>query len=99
MNIIYKTPEESRSYVFDYTNFPEVQAVVPDLLAGASVSCSPSGLSIGGCSIPMDGQHAECSISGGTVGTSYTLTCDATTMAGATLSICGVLNCVAVLPN
>jgi hypothetical protein len=99
MNVIAKLPTESRLYVFDYSNWPEEQGTSPDLIASASVSADVSGLTIGACTIAQDGQHVLCPISGGTSGTTYTLTCTATTAGNRLLPINGLLQVVAVLPN
>lgn len=99
MNTVYKLPGESRDYPFEYDNFPEIQN--GDTVATAAVTYSPddSSLTIGTATPNVAGNAMNCTISGGTAGTTYTLTCLATTAGESVLAVNGILNVVSVLPN
>jgi len=85
-----------RSYIFDLANAPEI--VSGETISSPTVTGSPSGLTIGTPTIleaetlaVPSGKGVAVTISGGTAGTSYTLTCTVTTSGGATLVVKGDL--------
>lgn len=92
---LQKYANEVRSYVFDFSQFPEV--VDGETLSSPTVP-AVSGLAIGSPTVltsavdyVASGKGIKVTISGGTAGTSYTVVCRATTSGGATLEVDGTL--------
>ena len=93
---------EVRAYGFDFSKFPEVMS--GETLSSPTVTVSPTGPTIGtptvttvpfdpgrGAELIQTGKGVKVSVSAGTAGVSYTLTCTVTTSGGATLKILGTL--------
>lgn len=93
---IQKYTGEFRAFCFDFSNAPEV--VAGETLSSPTVTVSPSGPTIGSPSVlssafddVASGKGIKVTVSGGTAGTTYTLTCTVTTSGGATLICKGLL--------
>lgn len=80
---------ETRTYSFDFSLMPEIATDGDTLSSGASVTASPSGLTLGSASI--SGNAVTCQISGGTANTVYALSASVTTSGGSTLVGQGIL--------
>jgi hypothetical protein len=82
-----KDTTEVVSYLFDFSNFPEV--VAGETLSSPSVSSSPSGLTVGTPAVTAAerdgvaaGEGVAVTVSGGTASTTYSLECSVTTSGG-----------------
>jgi hypothetical protein len=89
---LQKRPNDDLPYVFD---FGEWSLTASDALASATVTADVSGLTIGSATIVTGGRKVQVRISAGTAGTTYTLTCQATTTAGYDIVGDGYLELVA----
>lgn len=88
MSILYKDPAEIRAFVMDFSAFSEI--VGGDTInTVVSLTISPAGPTLGPTSI--SGGQVKFTITGGTSGTNYTVTCQVTTLTGATLKGIGTL--------
>ncbi len=99
MATLLKLPNESRVFLFDYSNFPELQATPPDTIASGTVTPTPAGLTVSGGTPNSAQTGLQVTISGGTAGTAYALECEAVTAGGSTLGQTHYLNVVFPLPN
>lgn len=93
---------ESRIFLFDFQDFPEMAS---DTISSATVASTPTGPTIGSPTattadqdpgegdpeIPS-GKGVQVSVSGGTAETSYLLTCTMTTAGGSILVVKGWLD-------
>lgn len=77
----------SRRYTFDLSGTDEVRA--GETVDTATITATPSGLTVG--STVVSSPYAQAQISGGTAGTTYTVSCSFTTSGGATLTADGLL--------
>ncbi len=92
-----KDSSEVISYLFDYSNFPEVLA--GETLSSPTVTATVgSGLTIGTPNVTLverdevaAGEGVEVTISSGTAGTTYTLECRCTTSGGSQRVVKGQL--------
>lgn len=89
MSILYKTPNEFRSYSFDFSAEPEIVAgdTIVSVVSGPVVT--PSGLTIGSNSISSP--VVSFNVSGGTAGIKYTFRIRIQTSSGATIDGTGTL--------
>lgn len=88
MQVQTKRPGEARTYEFDFSQFPEIED--GDTLSGTpAVASATSGLTIGSPS--RSGSSVLVSISGGSDGVGYNLTCSCATTGGSTLNCVGKL--------
>jgi len=85
-----KVAAENRVYIVDCSKFAEIIAL--ETISSSSVSVSPSGPTLGSTStlaVTTDGVPAgkgvKFTISGGTVGTTYTVDCQVTTSGGSVI--------------
>jgi hypothetical protein len=79
--MLTKYQEDSRVAIFDFSLLDEM--IAGDTIASGTVSASPSGLTLG--SVTNTTTAVKVPISGGTSGTKYTLTIDATTAQGSVI--------------
>lgn len=94
-----KVSTEVRRYVFNF--FARSEVVAGETLSSPTVTVSPSGPTISGAAVLTSslagvpsGKGVSATISGGTAGTTYTLTCTVTTSGGSTLVCKGELEVV-----
>lgn len=78
-NQLVKWSGDRRNYSFDFSAIDEI-SVGNETLASATVTCSPSGLTIGTPSVTTTEVQVE--IRGGTAGTTYRVLIAATTSGG-----------------
>jgi len=84
-----KRPNEVRTYVFDFSEMPEIKA--GDTLTGtptitqSSTPSNATALTIASIKISADGKKVTAVISSGSSGGSYVLTCQCGTTQGSTL--------------
>lgn len=71
-----KIPADVLPYTFDFTTWDFLQG---DPIATAVVTATPSGLTLGLPAVNTDGKKVQTVISGGVAGTTYTVSCVATT--------------------
>lgn len=83
----------ARYYDFDFSRLAEFREDPPQTILTHQVAATPSGLTLG--STGLAGAVVQAPVSGGTAGTTYTLTCTITTSGGATLTLVGRLRVVA----
>jgi hypothetical protein len=82
-----KAPADHLPYGFDWTkwlarNALESAALAGDVVVSASITATPSGLTIGSTGIDDAGKVVSAMISGGVDQTDYTLICTVSTQAG-----------------
>lgn len=75
-----KTVSEDLPYTFDFS--PWDLLTTTELIVSAVVSETPDGLTIASPAINADGDEVSVRISGGTLGTTYRVSCLATTTSG-----------------
>jgi hypothetical protein len=95
MTTLFKYPEETRTYVFDFSTQVEV-AAGDSLSSGAAVTAtcvSGTGtLTIGSPSIVSD--TVQCTIAGGDLNDKHDVLCVVTTAAGSIIAQKGILSIV-----
>lgn len=77
-----KTPGDSLPFAFDWADWVAVNAVSgsPDTIVSATMTATPSGLTIG--TVSVNSPLVVATISGGVANVVYTVTCVITTNAG-----------------
>jgi hypothetical protein len=91
--MLTKKAGEVETFAFEFKQRAEL--VAGDTLTGTpTVSATPSGLTLG--SPFLSGSQVRVTISGGTSGTQYLVTCTVVTAGGSTLQSVGPLNVVPV---
>ncbi len=86
-----KYAAEARLYTFDFATLGEFHDL-SQTLASAVVTSATVGLTLG--TVAVSGSQAQLTISGGTAGVAYTLTCLGTTSGSAVVELKGVLQVV-----
>jgi hypothetical protein len=66
-----KTVAEVRVYEFNFERQPEIRDSAEMITNVISLTCDPSGLTIGTPAIATDGKRVQVELSGGTLGTRY----------------------------
>lgn len=88
-----KSASDVRRFAFNFGDLKELNASTPETLtvAAGAITASPSGLTIGTATLEANGYRATATISGGTAGTDYTITCTVTLSGGGTIVRTGTL--------
>jgi hypothetical protein len=87
--VLEKHPSDDLVYTFDFSEWEFLTA--SEKIVSATVTGSPSGLTIGAASINSDGDQVQVRISAGTADTTYHVKCQATTTSGYDIVGCAIL--------
>lgn len=86
-----KLPADVLTYTFDFTSWGFLEG---DPIVSAVMSAAPSGLTLSLPAINSLGTKVQCTISGGVAGTTYTVSCVASTNNARTVQGDGYLELV-----